>query len=83
MENLKPCPFCGSYDLGCESLFRLFPDFADNGNQWVMQCRECDIKFIMPTMPQPKLVGYWNRRPNELLHRQTSGDISSIQDGEH
>ncbi len=65
MDSLKPCPFCGSRDLGCAPLFRPLPDFEDDGNQWVVQCRSCKTRFVTRSMTKAELYEYWNRRGSD------------------
>lgn len=61
MDELKPCPFCGSETIqfdtcGCYSYFRDF----------VIYCTDCDAIFTLDfaNADQTDVAEAWNRRVN-------------------
>ena len=61
MNELKPCPFCGSDDVGVYKQWIL-------GSVWkhVVKCKGCSATIDKCTLSEYSLaVDAWNRRVNE------------------
>lgn len=54
MEELKPCPFCGSRDLICE-------DAGATSDRWFIQCNSCYVKYSHFYTKQETITA-WNTR---------------------
>lgn len=62
MAEIKPCPFCGSDDLGLLQIRKPLPDFEDMGGDWEVYCRDCETMFIFQKATKAQLIERWNKR---------------------
>lgn len=53
MEELKPCPFCGSSEVRCISFFR--------DDEYYIQCNNCGAESGLK-FQERKAIEAWNKR---------------------
>ena len=65
MTELKPCPFCGCYDLqNYATMGSHEPIIDDVGSKWVVMCNDCGATIGEgdSDLSKENVVNAWNRR---------------------
>lgn len=61
MNNLQPCPFCGSEEIEIKEISFRFSLFAD----WMIFCDNCECSFLSSNSGLPcsrkELIERWNK----------------------
>lgn len=65
MDNLKPCPFCGSNNI----LLKGYPKKVTyrSKKMYVVVCSDCGGQTKMCYADEQKAVKAWNARTNKIL----------------
>ncbi|MDE9480009.1 Lar family restriction alleviation protein [Xenorhabdus bovienii] len=56
MTKLKPCPFCGSKNIGSHW-------YTEDGKRWFIYCNDCPAAILDQENKQ-KAMSAWNQRAN-------------------
>ncbi len=66
--ELKPCPFCGSYDLLFIKTREPLPDFEKtDGGDFVVKCYGCrSIHVFCKALDNEGSKEFWNRRAEDV-----------------